>query len=141
MAVERKEAFDLVGTMVTLIGPELKVGDTAPDFTVRDEGLQPVSMDKFRGKPLLISVVPSIDTSVCAIQTNNFDKEAANIGDKASFITISADPAICAKTLVWRKQCRQRTDAFRLFRYGLWHRLWHAYQRSTPRQPGGFCGR
>jgi len=91
MAVERKEAFDLVGTMVTLIVPELKVGDTAPDFTVRDEGLKPVSMDKFRGKPLLISVVPSIDTSVCALQTNNFDKEAANIGDKASFITISAD--------------------------------------------------
>ncbi len=91
MTTERKEAFDLVGTMVTLVGPELKVGDTAPNFKLTDENLQPATLDKFRGKPLLISVVPSIDTSVCALQTSNFDKEAESIQDKASFITVSVD--------------------------------------------------
>lgn len=89
--IERNEAFDLVGTMVTLIGPELKPGDAAPDFTLRTGKLETATLDKYRGKPLLISVVPSIDTSVCALQTSNFDKEAEAIGDAASFITVSVD--------------------------------------------------
>lgn len=89
--MERANAFDLVGTMVTLVGPELKVGDAAPDFTLFNGKMEQVKMDQFRGKPLLISVIPSIDTSVCAIQTNSFDKSAAEIGDKAGFITVSVD--------------------------------------------------
>jgi thiol peroxidase len=91
MTTERAQAFDLVGTMVTLIGPELKPGDKAPDFTLQTTDLSTVTMDAFRGKPLLISVVPSLDTSVCALQTNRFDKEAEVLKDKASFITVSAD--------------------------------------------------
>lgn len=91
MTTERANAFDLVGTMVTLIGPELKVGDKAPNFTLLSTDLQQVSMESFRGKPLLISVVPSLDTSVCARQTSHFDQEVASLKDKARFITVSAD--------------------------------------------------
>jgi thiol peroxidase len=91
MTVERKEAFDLVGTMVTMVGPELKVGDAAPHFTLINGSLQPITLDEFRGRPLLISVVPSIDTSVCALQTSTFDKEAESMGDAAAFITVSVD--------------------------------------------------
>jgi thiol peroxidase len=91
MNVERANAFDLVGTMTTLVGAELQVGDTAPDFTLRSNSLDVVTMDAYRGKPLLISVVPSLDTGVCSIQTNRFDKEAAALGETAAFITVSAD--------------------------------------------------
>ncbi len=91
MAIERAEAFDLLGTMTTLLGPALKPGDQAPAFALVSNDLSPVTLERFRGKPLLISVVPSLDTSVCSIQTNTFDKEAADMGDKASFITVSAD--------------------------------------------------
>ncbi len=88
---ERAEAFDLVGTMVTLVGPELKVGDVAPGFTLRNQSLQAVSKDAFSGKPMLLSVVPSLDTSVCARQTSRFDTEAEALKDKAFFVTVSAD--------------------------------------------------
>jgi thioredoxin-dependent peroxiredoxin len=91
MSSERKEAFDLVGTMVTLVGPELKVGDNAPDFTLRTGKMQTVSMENYRGKPLLISVVPSIDTGVCALQTSHFDKEAESLAGTATFLTVSVD--------------------------------------------------
>lgn len=77
--------------MVTLVGPELKVGDKAPDFALQNTDLEKVSMDSFRGKPLLISVVPSLDTSVCSRQTSHFDEEVASLKDKANFITVSAD--------------------------------------------------
>ncbi len=91
MAVERKEAFDLVGTMVTLVGPELQAGQAAPDFAVVDGNLQPVTLKDLLGKPLVISVVPSLDTGVCAVQTSRFDKESAALGDKVQIVTISVD--------------------------------------------------
>lgn len=91
MATERANAFDLVGTMVTLVGPELKPGDAAPDFKLLANDLSPVTLDDLAGKPLLISVVPSLDTGVCAAQTSHFDKEAEGLKDKANFITVSVD--------------------------------------------------
>jgi thiol peroxidase len=90
MTIERSGAFDLAGPK-TLIGPKLEPGDAAPDFVLVNNQLAPVTMSVFRGKPMLISVVPSLDTSVCAIQTNRFDSEASTLKDKASFITVSAD--------------------------------------------------
>jgi thiol peroxidase len=90
MAVERAEAFDFLGPR-TLIGPELKPGDTAPDFTLINNKLKPVSKQDFAGKPLVLSVVPSLDTPVCSIQSKRFDEEAASLGDKVAILTISAD--------------------------------------------------
>jgi thiol peroxidase len=90
MAQERINAFDFWGPK-TLIGPELKPGDLAPPFTlVKDRG-EEVSSRQFAGKPLLISVVPSLDTRVCSIQTRRFNQEVARFGDRVAFITVSAD--------------------------------------------------
>lgn len=90
MSVEREGAFDFFGPR-TLIGPELKVGDNAPDFTLLNGKLQPVTKDTYAGKPVLLSVVPSLDTGVCSKQTSRFNQEAAAMGDKAAFVTVSAD--------------------------------------------------
>lgn len=90
MTTERAAAFDFLGPR-TLIGPELKPGDPAPDFVLLNNKLQEVRRSDFAGKPMLISVVPSLDTSVCSAQTARFDQEAANFGDALSVITVSAD--------------------------------------------------
>ncbi len=90
MAVEREGAFDLFGPR-TLIGPELKSGDPAPDFTLVNNKLKPVSKSNFAGKPMIISVVPSLDTPVCSNQSKRFNEEAANLGDAVAVLTVSAD--------------------------------------------------
>lgn len=75
---------------MTIKGNEVKVGDAAPDFTVLNNDLEPVSLQDFAGKKKLISVVPSLDTSVCSKQTRTFNEEASAV-DNAVIITISND--------------------------------------------------
>ncbi|WP_299094641.1 thiol peroxidase [uncultured Metabacillus sp.] len=75
---------------VTLVGNEVKVGDTAPDFTVLDQDLSPVSLSDSKGKVRLISVVPSIDTGVCDAQTRRFNEDASSINN-VEVLTISVD--------------------------------------------------
>lgn len=87
---ERPEAFTFFGPRA-LIGPELKAGDPAPDFKVVGEGLKEYTLADFAGKPMLISVVPSLDTGVCSMQTKRFNDEAGSMGDSIAFVTISAD--------------------------------------------------
>ena len=90
MAQERAKAFDFWGPK-TLVGPELKPGDAAPPFKlVKVRGVE-VGSDAFAGKPLIISVVPSLDTGVCSMQTRRFNQEAGKLGDQANIITVSAD--------------------------------------------------
>lgn len=90
MTSERANAFNFFGPR-SLTGPELKPGDQAPDFTVVNNKQKPVSRADFAGKPLLISVVPSLDTGVCSKQTVRFNQAAMELADKAAFITVSAD--------------------------------------------------
>lgn len=78
------------GNPVTLVGNEVKVGDTAPNFQVWDQDLSPVTLDDSKGMVRLISVVPSIDTPVCDQQTRRFNEEAASLQDVA-VLTISVD--------------------------------------------------
>ncbi|WP_368652338.1 thiol peroxidase [Ornithinibacillus sp. 4-3] len=75
---------------VTLIGPEIQVGNDAPNFKVLSNDLQEVTLDKYDGKVKIISVVPSIDTGVCAAQTRRFNEEAAKLDD-IQILTISMD--------------------------------------------------
>lgn len=90
MAQERTGVATLKGGPLTLIGPELNVGDTAPDFTVR-KGLGDVQGSEYNGKVRVISVVPSLDTPVCDAQTRRFNEEASALGDDAVVLTISMD--------------------------------------------------
>ncbi|MFV9511110.1 thiol peroxidase [Tepidibacillus sp. LV47] len=85
---ERFGVVTFAGKPVTLLGPEIKVGDQAPDFTVVDNNLNPLSLKDFTGVKL-ISVVPSLDTPVCDAQTRRFNEEAAKLN--ATVLTISVD--------------------------------------------------
>lgn len=78
------------GNDVTLLGKEIKVGDLAPEFEALTKELKPFGLKDVEGKVKLISVVPSIDTGVCDLQTMTFNEEAAKLKD-AMFITISMD--------------------------------------------------
>lgn len=81
---------NLNGKPLTLAGPELKVGDTAPDFEVVDRSLQPVNLEKTGKGVRIFSVVPSLDTPVCDVQTKRFEDESGELSDVRIF-TISMD--------------------------------------------------
>jgi thiol peroxidase len=88
---ERKGVITFKGGPLTLIGPELKVGDTAPNFKLLNNSLGEVTLDNFKGKTLLISVAPSLDTPVCSLQTQRFNKELPSLPASVEVITVSAD--------------------------------------------------
>jgi thiol peroxidase len=77
MDIERKNGTTLKGNPFTLIGPEIKVGQKAPDFTVLTGNLSPVTLASSKGKTRLIISVPSLDTPVCDMETRRFNEEAA----------------------------------------------------------------
>jgi len=84
----------LKGKQFKLDGPELKAGDKAPDFTLQEKtesGLNDVTLGDFAGKTLLLSVLPSLDTPVCAIQTKTFNEKASQLPDDVAILTVSTD--------------------------------------------------
>jgi thioredoxin-dependent peroxiredoxin len=88
--VERAGVTTFRGRPVTLLGPEVKPGDKAPDFTVTGAGFAAVTLADTRGKVRLFSVLPSLDTEVCDLQTRRFTKEAAGL-DGVAVWTVSVD--------------------------------------------------
>ena len=78
------------GNPLTLIGPQLQAGDHAPDFEVVDGALSPVNLEKTGHNVRIISVVPSLDTPVCDLQTKRFNEEAAKMTG-IDILTISMD--------------------------------------------------
>jgi thiol peroxidase len=83
---------------VTLVGPEIKVGDQAPAFSVVAADKSIFSQDSLKGKPTIICSVPSVDTGVCDRETKRFNDEARKLGDKAQIAVISCDLPIRLKT-------------------------------------------
>ncbi len=77
--MERLGATTMKGNPLTLVGPELKAGDPAPDFDVVDRTLQPVNLKSTAGGVRIFSVIPSLDTPVCDAQTKRFNEEAAKL--------------------------------------------------------------
>lgn len=75
---------------MTLVGPELKAGDPAPDFTVVGNDMKPVKLSDSAGKVRIVSAVPSVDTPVCDKETRRFNLEAAALGS-VEILTISTD--------------------------------------------------
>jgi thiol peroxidase len=88
--MERPGATTLKGNPLTLIGPELKPGDPAPDFTATDGSLKPVSLADTGNGVRIISVVPSLDTPVCDAQTKRFNEAAAQM-PTVDILTVSMD--------------------------------------------------
>jgi thiol peroxidase len=89
--MERIGIVTIHGTPLTLVGPELRVGDKAPDFTALNSDLKEVRLKDFEGKIKVISVTPSLDTPVCDIQARRFNQEAANFSDNVVVLNISMD--------------------------------------------------
>jgi thiol peroxidase len=88
--MERAGATTLKGNPLTLVGPELKPGDAAPDFTMVDNGLKPVTLADTGSTVRIFSVVPSLDTPVCDAQTKRFNEEVASLPGVEIF-TVSMD--------------------------------------------------
>ncbi len=89
--MERSGLVTLDGRPVTLLGPALQVGDQAPEFKVVDADFRGVTLNNFRDKIKLISVVPSLDTPVCELQTMRFNQEAEQFPPQVVVLTISMD--------------------------------------------------
>jgi len=80
----------LKGKALTLDGPELKAGDKAPDAALKKSLVDSIKLSETQGKTRIFSVVPSLDTPVCALQTKRFNEEATKLPN-VSFYTISCD--------------------------------------------------
>lgn len=88
---ERQGLVTFKGNPLTLVGNEVKVGDSAPDFMALANDLSPVNLYSYKGKPIIISSVPSLDTPICDMSTRRFNEEAINYGDDIAILTVSMD--------------------------------------------------
>lgn len=88
---ERTQAITLHGNPFTLVGEEPAIGKPAPDATLVDNDLKPVKLSDYRGKVVILSSVPSLDTPVCDMQTRRFNTEAAKLGTDVAILTLSMD--------------------------------------------------
>lgn len=91
MTEERTDIVTFKGNPATLLGPDIKVGNTAPDFHVVDNSLQPVTLSSNLGKVQIITVVPSIDTPVCDTMTRKFNEKATQLPENVVVLTVSVD--------------------------------------------------
>lgn len=90
----RHGAVTFKGNPLTLAGEEVKVGASAPDFDLlfyKDGGMHHIRKADLQGKPSIISVVPSLDTPVCQVQTKTFNQRLAALGGKINAVTVSLD--------------------------------------------------
>jgi len=91
MSQERNGVVTFKGNPLTLVGPELKTGDQAPDFQLLKNDLSVITLAHSKGKVRLLNVVPSLDTPVCDIQTRRFNEEAPHFPSHVQIYTVSCD--------------------------------------------------
>ena len=84
------------GNPVELAGEPPQIGDDAPNFELPNTEMETVKLHDSSGKIRIISVVPSIDTPVCSIQTSRFNRELDNLPDVVGY-TISVDTPFAQK--------------------------------------------
>jgi len=86
-----KRTVTIHGNPLTLLGDEIKIGQTAPDCELLDNDLNPVRLSQWRGKVVVLTSVPSLDTPVCDLETRRFNDEAASFGPEVEMLTVSMD--------------------------------------------------
>lgn len=92
MTTVRNDFFKLGDKFVTIIGDDVKVGDAAPEFSSVVPGWGTVNpLQESRGKVVILSAVPSLDTDVCDRETRRFNEEASKLSDDIIIYTISTD--------------------------------------------------
>lgn len=91
--MSRSGAVTFKGNPVTLAGEALEEGQPAPDFKLHyfDAGMKEITLADVKGKPTVVSVVPSLDTPVCQTQTKRFNETLGEFGDKINALTVSLD--------------------------------------------------
>lgn len=91
--MSRSGAVTFKGNPMTLAGEAVAVGQAAPEFKLHyfEGGMQELTLADLKGKPTILSVVPSLDTPVCATQTKTFNESLGELGDKVNAITVSLD--------------------------------------------------
>ena len=89
----RSNVITFKGNPMTLLGDDLVVGSAAPAFSLHyaDAGIQTLTAGDLKGKPSIISIVPSLDTPTCAIQTKRFNESLGGLGDTVNAVTVSRD--------------------------------------------------
>lgn len=87
---KRSGVVTFAGNPMTLLGKEVKVGDKAPDFVAAKNDLSPFHLSDLKGKTVIISAVPSVDTGVCELQTIRFNEEANKL-ENVAIVTVSCD--------------------------------------------------
>ncbi|TWU48101.1 thiol peroxidase [Rubripirellula reticaptiva] len=107
----RSGVITFKGNAMTLEGNDLAVGSAAPDFKLiyADNGLQALTLADLKGKPSIISVVPSLDTPTCAIQTKRFNEELGSLGDKINAVTVSRDLPFAQARFCGAEDVKMRT--------------------------------
>jgi thioredoxin-dependent peroxiredoxin len=88
---KRANAVKFKDMMLTLVGPQLKAGDSAPNFACVNSSLEVVGLANTPAKARMFCPVPSLDTPVCSEETRRFDKAIADLKDKAACYTVSLD--------------------------------------------------
>ena len=118
-------------------GEMLRVGSKAPDFALVANDWSIKALADYGNKIKILSIVPSLETSVCAAQTRRFNQEAASLGDEVVILTISADLPFTQKrwcgaegidrveTLSSHKDMKFSDD------YGVHDTAWRINQRSV----------
>ena len=92
MPTERNDFYKLGDNFVTIVGDDVKVGDTAPEFTASLPGWAKVGpLQESKGKVIILSAVPSLETDVCDRETRRFNEEAAKLSDDIVVYTVSCD--------------------------------------------------
>ena len=98
MVTVRTDVFKLGDKFATLLGDEVKVGDMAPEFTAVVPGWGTVNpLQESKGKVIILSAVPSLDTDTCDRETRRFNEEAAKLSDDIGIYTISTDTPMAQK--------------------------------------------
>ena len=78
--VERTGIFKLGENPVTIIGNDVAVGQTAPDFWAHANDWSKVTLSSFAGKVVVLAAVPSLSTATCDKETRTFNERAAQLG-------------------------------------------------------------
>jgi len=88
---ERKDVVTFKGNPLTLVGESPGVGDRALDFVALAGDLSEVRLSDYRGKVVVVTTVPSLDTSVCDTETRRFNEEAPGLGEDVVVLAVSMD--------------------------------------------------
>ena len=92
MTIERFGLIKFAGSDVTVLGPDITVGQKAPEFTAQAQDWSLFNgLKNTAGKVRIIGSLPSLSTSVCDRETRRFNQEATNLDERIVILTVSLD--------------------------------------------------